>query len=211
MGKLDTSNWKKFKLEGLFDIHPTFAYKIKNRDLYKEKGCTPVLSNTSFNNGVAGYSALNPTEKGNIITFSDTTTGTDTIFYQPDKFIGYPHVQGMYPTDDLKKIFNKRIALFIISMIRRTMGDGWTYSNKFTRKDVLNTHICLPIKTNDNNKPIIDPTHKYHPEGYIPDWQFIETYMKALEKTVIKEVVDYKNDFINKTKEVISTEKKEIF
>ena len=86
-----------FKVGDLFDIHPTEIYKMTNSDLYKNSGHTPVVSNSSTNNGIGGYVDLEPTEKGNIITFSDTTTGADTMFYQKSPFIGYPHVQGMYP------------------------------------------------------------------------------------------------------------------
>ena len=35
-----------------------------------------------------------------------------------------------------------------------------------------------------------------------PDWQFMETYMKAIEKTIIKEVVDYKNEVLKITQEI---------
>ncbi|MBQ8999652.1 MAG: restriction endonuclease subunit S, partial [Clostridium sp.] len=88
---------RSFRCGTLFDIHPTKAYKMSNEELYKVCGKTPVLSNSSNNNGIGGYSGLTATEEGGIITFSDTTTGADTMFYQPYSFIGYSHVQGMYP------------------------------------------------------------------------------------------------------------------
>lgn len=86
--------FEHFRVGDLFDIHPTIAYKMKNSDLFAKEGSTPVLSNSSANNGIGGYCGLEPTEQGNIITFSDTTTGADTMFYQAGPFIGYPHVQG---------------------------------------------------------------------------------------------------------------------
>lgn len=89
--------FKSFKVGELFDIHPTNAYKMKNDELFAIAGTTPVMSNSSVNNGIGGYCGLDPTEQGGIITFSDTTTGADTMFYQANPFIGYPHVQGMYP------------------------------------------------------------------------------------------------------------------
>ena len=137
--------FSEFKIGDLFDIHPTSSYKIKNDELFAATGKTPVLSNSSQNNGIGGYSELQPTENGGIITFSDTTTGGDTIFYQPNPFIGYPHVQGLYAKGNHK--WNEKESLYLISALRRAAGTGWSYSNKFTRKLVIKLTVKLPIKT----------------------------------------------------------------
>ena len=63
--------------------------------------------------------------------------------------------------------------------------------------------ISLPIQLSADNSPVIDPTHKYHPEGYVPDWEYMEKYIRAIEKLVIKDVVKYKDGMIEKMKEVI--------
>lgn len=136
--------FKHFVLGNLFDIHPTNAYKITNKDLYAVTGNTPVLSNSSTNNGIGGYCELKPTESGNMITFSDTTTGADTMFYQPDPFIGYPHVQGLYAKGNHK--WCEKEYLYLISVVRRAAGKGWSYSNKFTRKFVSELKVLLPVK-----------------------------------------------------------------
>lgn len=138
--------FKHFVLGTLFDIHPTNAYKITNKDLYTVTGNTPVLSNSSTNNGIGGYCGLEPTESGNMITFSDTTTGADTMFYQPDPFIGYPHVQGLYAKGNHK--WCEKEYLYFISAVRRAAGKGWSYSNKFTRKFVSKLKVLLPVKDN---------------------------------------------------------------
>lgn len=137
--------FSEFNVSDLFDIHPTAAYKINNDKLFAETGKTPVLSNSSQNNGIGGYSSLPPTETGKIVTFSDTTTGGDTIFYQPSPFIGYPHVQGLYPKGTHK--WTESENLYLISILRRAAGNGWSYSNKFTRKLVLELKVKLPVKT----------------------------------------------------------------
>ena len=64
--------------------------------MFDLNGITPVVANSSQNNGIGGYTNKKPTEDGGIITFSDTTT-SDSIFYQSSPFVGYPHVQGLYP------------------------------------------------------------------------------------------------------------------
>lgn len=184
---------REFRCGDLFDIHPTKAYKMSNDELYQTSGNSPVLSNSSVNNGIGGYCGLYTTEDGRIITFSDTTTGTDTMFYQPNPFIGYAHVQGMYPFDDNWKEFQQR---YFICAMKQACGTGWDYSNKFKRKIVAEMTPLLPIQTDASNNPIIDTERKYHPDGYIPDWCFMEKYIKAIEKIVIADVVKYKDEVI---------------
>ena len=62
----------------------------------------------------------------------------------------------------------------------------------------------LAKNTDANNNPIIETTKKYHPDGYIPDWEFMEKYIRAIEKIVIADVVQYKDAMISKTKEVVA-------
>jgi len=179
-------NFRLFKTSKLFDIHPTKAYKMSNRDLYKNAGTVPVLSNSSCNNGIGGYSSLKATENGNMITFSDTTTGTDTMFYQENDFIGYPHVQGLYPYD--KEHWNMKECMYFIGVMKNICGHHWTYSNKFTRKFVLATTPPLPIQIDENGNPIIDPSHQYHEDGYIPDWKYMQDHIAELEQDHIAEL-----------------------
>ena len=162
-----------FRIDTLFDIHPTKAYKLTNSQLYATTGNTPVLSNSSVNNGIGGYCGLDPTEPGNTITFSDTTTGADTIFYQPDSFIGYPHVQGLYPKKGTHT-WCAREYLYLVALIKCAAGKGWNYSNKFTRKFVSNLNILLPI-TNS---------------GEI-DFNYMQERVKELEQERIKELDAY--------------------
>lgn len=192
---------REFRCGDLFDIHPTKAYKMSNDELYQTSGNSPVLSNSSVDNGIGGYCGLDTTENGKIITFSDTTTGTDTMFYQPNSFIGYAHVQGMYPFDENWGEFQQR---YFICAMKQACGTGWDYSNKFNRKLVAEMTPLLPIQTDTGNNPIIDTECKYHPDGYIPDWNFMEKYIRAIEKIVIADVVQYKDAMISKTKEVVA-------
>ena len=146
----------EFRIGDLFDIHPTNAYKKTNRELYKLKGSTRVLSNTCEDNGTGGKCGLEPTETAGVITFSDTTTGPNTMFYQPTDFIGYPHVQGMYFTSG---VLSENIGLYLVSVMKRSSGNAWSYARKYTREHVSNLRILLPIDS--NNKPNWDYMYKY--------------------------------------------------
>ena len=143
MNKIDISSWGEFKVGDLFLIEPTKNYNLINRNLLSDEGTTPVVVNSSYNNGIGGYTFLEATEKGNIITFSDTTSAT-AIFYQEDDFVGYSHVQGMYPIDDG---WTKNSLLFFLAIYKKAAFLlGFNYVNKFTRKLANNIIVKLPIK-----------------------------------------------------------------
>ena len=55
----------------------------------------------------------------------------------------------------------------------------YDYGRKVTEEKYLNETIVLPILCK-NNVPILDSTRKYSDEGYIPDWDFMECYIKNL-------------------------------
>ena len=142
--KIETSQWKSFIVGDLFDIHPTNAYKCTNHELY-DGGCNPVIVNSSYNNGVGGYSSLKTTEKGNMITFSDTVDA-NTIFYQEKDFIGYPHVQGLYPKGKYKSKWSKYRLIFFATVFRKiALTKGFDYGNKFRRDIALKLCIALSL------------------------------------------------------------------
>ena len=140
---MTTHRFKQFRVGDLFDIHPTKTYKGNNKDLFDNNGKNPVLGNTSMNNGIGGYSSKPCTENGGIITFSDTTTA-DAIFYQPNPFIGYSHVQGMYPYST--KWSEKSLLYFLTVFKKIAIESGFDYANKFNRKIASEFMVTLPVK-----------------------------------------------------------------
>lgn len=152
----------------LFDIHPTKNLGLTNHELFSTTGNTPVVVNSSCNNGIGGYVDLSATEDGGIITFSDTTDA-NSIFYQKENFIGYSHVQGMYPKFDNN---SDEIMQYIMTVFKaKALTKGYNYSNKFRRDDALKIKILLPAKTINE-----------------PDWQFMEDYIKELTTKTSKNI-----------------------
>ena len=172
-----------YKIGDLFDIHPTKSYGLTNSKLFEKKGKNPVVVNSSLNNGIGGYIDLLPTEKGNMITFSDTTT-SEAIFYQPDDFIGYSHIQGLYTLKNIS--WSDKALLYFVVLFRKAAGGRFDYANKFNRKIASKMIVMLPIKNGDI------------------DFKFMENFIRAIEKIAIKSVVEYKDKIINTIKEVIA-------
>lgn len=139
--KLKNVEWGEYELGDLFDINPTKYYKLSNEEIISQDGYVPLISNSSSNNGVMGYSRLPANNKGNSVTCSDTTLGAETMFYQEKDFIGYSHVQHLTP-----KIvpFNKFIAEGIITASRVSTSKQYDYGNKFNREAMKKTKIKLP-------------------------------------------------------------------
>ena len=167
MNKIDIVKWKEFKVGDLFDIHPTKSYKMNNSILLEEDGINPVVVNSSYNNGIGGYTNQECTEEGNMITFSDTTSA-DSVFYQETPFVGYPHVQGLYPFEKGK--WTKYAYLFLVTIFRQKAKNlNYDYVNKFTRESAKEIVLKFPVDEKDNI-----------------DFKYMENYMKNIESKTKK-------------------------
>ncbi|GAA9298520.1 restriction endonuclease subunit S [Helicobacter pylori] len=179
--------WQSFRLGDLFEIRPTKAYNLTNSHLFDSNAKNPVITNSSLNNGISGYSSLEPTEKGNQITYSDTTT-SEGIFYQKRPFIGYSHVQGLYPLK-YHEFWNEKTLLYVVVAFKKVACGRFNYGNKFNRKIASEMLILLPT----------------NPHGKI-DFNFMQTLIKALMKQTIQGVAQYCSAKIQAAKEAISQE-----
>lgn len=137
-----------------------------------KSGITPLVSNASIDNGVMGFSNLNPLNKGNSLSCSDTTLGAETMYYQKNDYIGYQHIQSLIPKFDR---FNSAIAFFIISASHTATSNGqYDYGHKFNRKSMRKTVIFLPICD----------------DGSI-DFDFMESFIAELEAERVAELSAY--------------------
>ena len=154
----------------MFEINPTKYYRLSNDEIISKDGSVPLISNSSTENGVMGFSNLEPNNKGNTITCSDTTIGADTMFYQEKDFIGYSHIQNLVPKFEP---FNRAIASMIISACRVATSTLYDYGNKFNRDSMNKTKIHLPTQN-----------------GKI-DFAFMENFIAELEAERIAELEAY--------------------
>lgn len=175
--------WGEFRIGKLFEINPTKYYRLSNEEIISINGKIPLISNSSTDNGVMGFSNLEPLNKWNTITCSDTTLGAETMYYQEKAFIGYSHIQHLVPKDEF---FNKFISNFIITSSKVSTAKKYDYWNKFNRESMNSTIIQLPIKDKE------------------PNYEIMETLISAIQKLVIKDVVVYTDRKIEATKSVVN-------
>ena len=149
--------YEEFRVGNLFEIRPTKNHKLVNNDLYDINGINPVIANSGLNNGITGYTNLSCTERGNIITFSDTTDH-NSIFYQPYDFVGYSHIQGLYPINHKDKWKLATLLYFMTVFKKMAASYSFSYGNKFTRYKAMDFKLLLPAI--DENTPDFDYMEK---------------------------------------------------
>ena len=170
-----SKQFAEFRVGDLFDITPTKWYK--NNPVIENEILTPQVSNTTQPNGITSFEKYPANNDGNVITFSDTTVGGETLFYQPVDFIGYSHVQKMTP---IGFELNQRKAHYIISSFRKAVDGKFNYAAKFNRENASNTLITLPVTD--------DTIDSDSPE---PDWEYMESYIKEIEQKYLETVEQY--------------------
>lgn len=154
---IDTSSWREFTLDDLFDIKSPSARSEKSY----EAGEVDYVSSGAFNNGIANH--LQPKDgeeldKGHCITVSPLDGSS---FWQEEDFMGRggsgASISMLY-NDNL----NDLRALFICSVIRNT-ARKFGYSDLLNSKNLRTLNLKLPA-TSDSQ----------------PNWDYMESYMKTV-------------------------------
>ena len=170
--KIDTTDWKTFTIGNLFNVEIDGYINTSEED-----GDVPVISLSFKNNGVCMH--IKETDRytkyqGNTITCAGLVEGLKA-FYQPDDY---------YVKDGLRICIpkfenNAYISSFICSVINMN-SYLFSYGRKASGKRFLNICLKLPVLKDKNNCFIKDATCKYHKDGYIPDFNYMEDFIKSL-------------------------------
>ena len=166
---LNTDLWKEFKIPNLFDV---CAGKYYSSDDYS-KGTTPYVSASDTFNGIGNMTDLIPDFKKNKITIGKVGA---TAYYQSEDFCATSDVNILTPLFDM----NQYIGLFIVQVINYSENYKWSYGRQCRIGDTKKIIIKLPIKRDEYGNECIDGKKKYSEQGYIPDWDFMENYIKSL-------------------------------
>ena len=157
MRKIDTTYWKVFYIEDLFDV-------VKGRRLKKSdhiEGNINYIGATIFNNGITAKigndSYLHP---AGTITVCYNCSDIGTAFFQEEPFWATDDVNVLYP----KFKITSNIAHFICPLVHR-IGMTYTYENKWTAEKMRVSKLYLPST----------------PDGS-PDWKYMEEYMRRIEQ-----------------------------
>lgn len=163
-------NFKEFSVLDFFDIK-------KGKRLTKVNmidGNINFIGSTAENNGVTAKIGNNKhIHPGGTITVSYNGS-VGEVFFQEDPFWASDDVNVWYP----KEKWSTEVLQYFMTSIKK-LSRKYSYSSKWTLEKMKSETICLPIK---NDESI--------------DYDFMQQYVKCIEKKVIADVVKYKNSFI---------------
>lgn len=190
---LNIENWQDFKLSALFDMrNGYFNNKPETIESVPTDKSIPFLGASAENNGVTDYCEIESIRLSNKIGENDNTlegkifdgncitiTNNGSVcyaYYQKTCFTSSHDQTICVPNFEL----NILKAMFICSIINKERFK-WSYGRKLHDiKKAKNIIIKLPIQHNEDGTPLKDKTKMYNKDGYIPDWQFMEDYIKSL-------------------------------
>ena len=186
---------RKFRVGDLFEkVNPRFYGKPNT--YIGRKSCTttepdathtiPLTCAKHDNNGVMYYGNSNLFESvaNCLVMIRDGAVSTGLVFAHEDPVGVLSHSYLMKCKDDV----SFRSLLYVSSVMTKTLYPRYNRSDpSYWDGKVENDRILLPV-TYDG----------------LPDWSFMEKYIRAVEKVVIKDVVDWKDEEIKKAKELVS-------
>lgn len=179
---LNVNSWEYFLLKDICSI--TMGNKMDYTAMSMDDPSVNFVGRSADNNGVAGKVDFVTDDNGDIV--KPYKAGCITVALGGSLGSSYLQVEDFYTSQNVSVLeFEDMVSdsakLFITTCI---MNESKYKYFPFGRE--LNTHIrrdfgfTLPIQRKANGEPIIDDTHKYSPQGYIPDWKWMDHYIKSL-------------------------------
>ena len=176
--QFESLEWAEFNLEHLFG-KSTRGKRLKGKD--RIQGNLPFVTAGETNEGISAFIS------NEVEIFSKNTTTID--MFGSAKYRNYD-----YGADDHVAVvhtekLSKHAAIFVTTACHKAAHTGkFSYSRNFYAKDANELFISLPVKDGD------------------PDYETMELFISAIQKLVIKDVVQYADQKIAATKLVTNNE-----
>ncbi|MGF6148435.1 Restriction enzyme BgcI subunit beta [Kingella potus] len=173
-----------FKVVELFHVKNTA--NILARDITDGSGSVPYLSAGRENNAVSAYISYDDSllEKGNCIFIGGKTF---VVTYQPkDFFSNDSHNLCLYFKGESQ--LNRLQYFCLISCLEKSLENKYSWGDSISKTKIQSDVVFLPV-TGENTTN--------------PDYSYMQTLLSAIQKTVIKDVVQYADRKIAATQSVI--------
>ena len=192
-----TAKYKKFKIgasyvirghevlndeNGIFVIKPT-KRRINSKDA-KVKGPFNYVSRGTTNNGIVSKIQYDPQylNEDHTLSFAQDTAA---IFYQDEPYFTGNKVNVFKLNEKYGKLTDE-LGLYLCCAIQLAFPD-FKWGTLLNIEKIANTDIMLPVT----------------PTGDI-DFNYMQNYIRAMEKQTIKGVVEYKDKVIAETKKAVN-------
>lgn len=174
--------WEDFNVVDLFRVKNT--HNILSSEIIENSGEVPYLCASAENNAVSSYIKYNEDflDEGNCIFIGGKTF---VVSYQENDFFSNDsHNLALYHKK--AELRNLKNQLFLSTCIKRSLQHLYSWGDSISNKKIQKDVIKLPIKNNS------------------PDYSTMETFISAIQKLVIKDVVLYADKKINATKNIVN-------
>lgn len=157
--KININSWKDFQISDLFTADNTG--NVLARDIEDGSGNVPFVTASGLNNGVCAY--IDP-KNYKIMPANCILVGgkTFTLTYQEDEFVSNDSHNFVLVAKDAT--VKKNQYLFVISVIRATFEQRYSWNDAVTKKKMLEERIKLPVDASNN-----------------PDWDYMDGYIVNLQ------------------------------
>ena len=186
--ELNVQEWKEYRIDRLFTVDLSKG-DIKADDM--NSGLIRLVSSGETDNGIVAH--IDSKGDGKAEIFNGNVITADMFcnaYYQNKCFYAVSHgrVNILLPNFEI----NSYVGLFISTIINNEKYK-YSYGRALYSNVVSSMVVKLPTQFDkDTNRYIIDENKTYSDKGYIPDWQFMEDYIKSLHHKPITTKV--KND-----------------
>lgn len=180
MPKWDEFTWRSFSVGSIFSIRN--GRGITTSEIEENPGNLNAVQSGEENNGVIGKISLGFCRENNYV-FTEhpcltvaRTGSAGFVSFQADGCVVGDSAKMLQPRYES---LSTASYLFLQTVLNQNRFK-FSYGRKVTEEKYLTDVISLPVKIDSSGKPIIRPNSPYSPEGYVPDWQFMEDYMRSL-------------------------------
>jgi hypothetical protein len=185
LAEFEKQEFSPFKVIDVFDVKNTG--NILSRDIVVNSGDTPYLGASADNNSVSSYISYDEKflDKGNCVFIGGKTF---VVSYQEKDFYSNDsHNLVLYLKNTDKQ--TKSNYLYLAACVNKSLKHKYSWGDSISNKKIQKDTVTLPAQ-NDQ-----------------PDYDKMETFISAIQKLVIKDVVQYADSKIAATKEVVNGSK----
>jgi hypothetical protein len=178
--QINLDNWKKFTLSKILTI--TNGKGITKDEIEEHPGELEAIQSGENNNGSLGtidkeYCQANDyvISDGPCLTVARSGTAGFVAYHHYGCVVGDSAKMLSLPDD----IASCEVYLFLQTILS-CLRNKYAYGRKVTNAQYGNEQILLPVKCNQRGV-IIDSTRRFSSQGYIPDWEYMKSYIRGLK------------------------------
>lgn len=175
---LNVAKWEEFKVSDIFEVRYGINMELNTCDETTSDDPEGIafVARTAENNGVSAYvKRIEGKEPQPAETITVAGGGSVlSTFVQRRSFYSGRDLYILIPKVEM----NLFVKIFICTVL---YSNQYRYSyGRQANKTLPSLVLKLPIQKDDKGRPIIDNERNYSEKGYIPDWEFMERYIKTL-------------------------------